>query len=352
MTNKEYASRRDALLQEQAPYIMMDKNELIAESENFYNIRGMSVMVTPNVQNRLDQLIGLSPRQREGVKQAYGNDVMMNLRNSFAMANCVAHPKKFALIANTAECIVDGIVPLEEEAIPMHVFFDIVEILADKYGYEVEQMQGSAHAAYGIIVRLMPVYPQHDAPFKDDEFVTNGLYLKWNLGEIELGSYYLRLICTNGQMQLSENSLERIHNIDDRKTAGIINSPNSLKLTARNWDSFKNALVTANNTPASLWEVHSGKNLLLRHGAPEDLAEQLVPYNKILEMYETKDLHVPAKQAKSNINMYDLFNRLTDFASHNKLWEQTDNRSSSLMQQSMRLLLLKRDIQTYYDIFS
>ena len=352
MTNKEYVSRRDALLQEQAPYIVMDKNELIAESENFYNIRGVSVMLTPNVQNRLDQLIGLSPRQCEGVKQAYGNDVVKNLRNSFAMANCVAHPKKFALIANAAEYIVDGIVPLDDEAIPMRTFFDIVEILADKYGYEVDQMQASACAAYGMIIRLMPICPQHDAPFSDDEFVTNGLYLKWNLGEIELGNYYLRLICTNGQMQLSENSLERIHKIDDKKITGIINSANSLKLTARNWNSFKNALVTANNTPASVSEVHSGKNLLLRHGAPEDLAEQLMPYIKLLEKYKTKNLHVPAKQAKSNMNMYDLFNRLTDFASHNKLWEQTDNRSSSLMQQSMRLLLRKRDIQTYYDIFS
>lgn len=135
MTNKEYVSRRDALLQEQAPYIVMDKNELIAESENFYNIRGVSVMLTPNVQNRLDQLIGLSPRQCEGVKQAYGNDVVKNLRNSFAMANCVAHPKKFALIANAAEYIVDGIVPLDDEAIPMRTFFDVVEILADKYSY-------------------------------------------------------------------------------------------------------------------------------------------------------------------------------------------------------------------------
>lgn len=352
MTNKEYVSRRDALLQEQAPYIVMSKNELIAEGENFYNIRGVPVMVTPNVQNRLDQLIGLSPRQREGVKQAYGNDVVMNLRNSFAMANCVARPKKFALIANAAESIVDGIVPLDEEAIPMRSFFDVVEILADKYGYEVDQLQGSARAAYGIIVRLMPIYPQHDAPFNNDEFVTNGLYLKWNLGEIELGNYYLRLVCTNGQMQLSENSLERVHRIDDKKITEIINSSNNLKLITRNWNSFKDALVTANNTPASLSEVHSGKNLLLRHGAPEDLAEQLMPYSRLIEMYGTKGLHVPPKQAKSDIDMYDLFNRLTDFASHNQLWEQTDNRSSSLMQQSMQLLLRKRDIQTYYDIFS
>lgn len=352
MTNNEYLAMRDLLLQEQNPFIVMDKNELIAEGENFYNIRGLSVMVSPNVQSQLDQLIGLSARQREGMKQAYGDDAVMNLRNSFAMANCVDRPKKFVLIANSDERMVDGIVPLEEEAIPMRSFFDVVETLADKHGYEVGQIQGSSHAMYGIIVHLMPASPQHDAPFGNDEFITNGLYLKWNLGEIELGNYYLRLICTNGQMQLSKNALDRLHRIDDRKMREIINSPNRSKLIAHNWNSFKNAAVIANNTPASLSEVHYGKNLLLRHGAPEDLAEQLMPYSRLLEMYETKNLHVPTKQAKSDINMYALFNRLTDFASHNRLWEQTDNRSSSLMQQSMQLLIRKRDIQTYYDIFS
>ena len=352
MTNKEYLSKRDLLLQEQAPYIVMDKNELIAEGENFYSIRGVPVMVTPIVQNRLDLLIGLSPRMREGMKQTYGNDVVMNLRNSFAMANCVNRPKKFALIANTDRNVVDGIVSLANDAIPMPYFFDVLEMLADKHGYEVEQIEGSGNAVYGVTARLMPVHPQHDAPFSNDEFVTNGLYMKWNLGEIEVGNYYLRLVCSNGQMQLSENSLERIHKINDNTIMEIVNSPNNPTLITRNWNSFRQALVTANNTPASLSEVHSGKNLLLRHGAPEDLAEQLMPYSRLWEMYETKGLHVSAKQAKSNINMYDLFNRLTDFASHNQLWEHTDNRSSSLMQQSMQLLLRKRDIQTYYDIFS
>lgn len=132
----------------------------------------------------------------------------------------------------------------------------------------------------------------------------------------------------------------------------ILHSPNNSKLVAKNWNSFKNAMITANNTTASLSEVHCGKSLLLRHGVPEDLAEQLMPYSRLMEMYEAEGLHVSTKQAKSDINMYDLFNRLTDFASHNQLWEQTDNRSSSLMQQSMQLLMRERDIQTYYDIFS
>ena len=155
VTNKEYELKRDALLQEQAPFVVLNKNELFAERENFYNVRGVSVMVTPHVQNRLDQLIGFSSRQREGLKQTYGDNTMVNLRNGFAMANCVANPKKFALIANPAERIIDGIVALDEEAIPMRSFFNIVEMLADKHSYEVEQIQSSFNATYGITVRLI-----------------------------------------------------------------------------------------------------------------------------------------------------------------------------------------------------
>ena len=45
MTNKEYVSRRDALLQEQAPYIVMSKNELIAEGENFTKLEAYALRV-------------------------------------------------------------------------------------------------------------------------------------------------------------------------------------------------------------------------------------------------------------------------------------------------------------------
>ena len=37
VTNKEYELKRNALLQEQAPFVVLNKNELFAERENFYN---------------------------------------------------------------------------------------------------------------------------------------------------------------------------------------------------------------------------------------------------------------------------------------------------------------------------
>lgn len=352
MTSKEYEIRRDELLRQQAPFVVMEKNGLVAEGENYYRIGDVPVEVTAEVQSELDLLIGLKSKQSNGFRDAYGDRAVAGLRNSFAMADSVSDSRKFVLIANPSERIVDGIVPIREEVIPMRSFFDVVEIFADKHGYEVDQLQSYGNAVYGIIVRLMPVRPQYDAPVLDDEFVTNGLYMKWNIGEIELGSYYLRLVCLNGQMQLSEKALEHVHRIDDRRVEELLCAPDKAGVIARNWDAFKHAVNIADETTASLAEVQYGKKLLLRHGAPENLAEQLMPYSRLLEMYGAQGLHVPARQAKSDINMYELFNRLTDFASHTTLWEQNDSRSSSLMQDSMEFLMRKRDIRNYYDIFS
>lgn len=352
MTNSEYVSIRDTLLREQKPFIVLNKNEIVSEGDNYYRIGDMQVAVTPSVQQQLDRQIGLSSRQREGIRQAYGENAVIGLRNGFAMANCVNSPKKFALIANPDELIVDGIVQLEAEAIPMRSFFNIVELFADEYSYEVEQVLSSYNGIYGITVKLMPVHPQYNTFGDDDEFITNGLYMKWNLGELELGNYYLRLVCTNGQMQITRNSLNRIHRIDNDDVMKIINPANTRNMAKRNLEAFKQAVLQARNIPASLAEVHHGKKLLLRHGTPENLAEQLMPYTELLNMYQEVGKHIPPTQAKSNIKMWNLFNRLTDFASHTNLWERTDNRSASLMQQSMELLMCKRDIQTYYDIFS
>lgn len=117
---------------------------------------------------------------------------------------------------------------------------------------------------------------------------------------------------------------------------------------------MKEIAQTASQTPASLNEVYCGRKLLTRHGAPEDLAEQLMPYSRLLNQYEEHGYgsHLKISKAKSDIMMWDLYNNLTEFASHNTLWDVNDNRRSSLMQQSVGLLQRKRDIQEYYDIFS
>ena len=424
MTTEDYVSTRETLLQKQKPFIVLEKEELVAEGGRYYRVGDTLFSVTPEAQRYLDRQIGLNSKQQEGFKEAYGEKALAHLRNSFSMADCVRNPSRFALIANPEECVVEDVVPLVEEVVPMRSFFDIVELFADKHAYEVAKIYSYENGIHGITVELRPVHPQYDTFGANDEFITNGLYMKWTLSGIELGNYYLRLVCTNGSMQISKNSLSKIHQVSTDGVSKIL-APQCLnEMMIRNLETFKTAAMIARDTPASLSEVYCGKRLLLRHGSPENLAETLMPYTELLEKCNELGGHIPATQAKSNIKMWDLFNRLTDFASHADLWDRnlsvkpnvepsllgldrggergaetnlsskpsampsllehgrggescakanlpvkpgagtklsvggkslakaTDIRAASLMQQSMSLLLRKRDIQTYYDIFS
>lgn len=399
MTTEDYVSTRETLLQKQKPFIVLEKEELVAEGGRYYRVGDTLFSVTPEAQRYLDRQIGLNSKQKEGFKEAYGEKALAHLRNSFSMADCVRNPSRFALIANPEECVVEDVVPLVEEVVPMRSFFDIVELFADKHAYEVAKIYSYENGIHGITVELRPVHPQYDTFGASDEFITNGLYMKWTLSGIELGNYYLRLVCTNGSMQISQNSLSKIHQVSTDGVSKIL-APQCLnEMMIRNLETFKTAAMIARDTPASLSEVYCGKRLLLRHGSPENLAETLMPYTELVEKYNELGGHIPNTQAKSNIKMWDLFNRLTDFASHADLWDRnlsvkpnaepsllehgrggescakanlpvkpgagtklslggkslakaTDIRAASLMQQSMSLLLRKRDIQTYYDIFS
>ena len=353
MTNSDFLKSKATYLNEQEPFIILTKEELVAERDNFYRIGEASIAVSPAVQNQLDKIIGLPPKQRKGLEEAFGTDAVIGLRNSLAMANCVENPTNFALVANSQQFIVDGIVPIKGQVIPMESYFSLLEMFVDKHGYAIETLESSHNGIYGITARLKPIHAQYDVFFGDDEFLTNGFYIKWNLGEIEVGNYYIRMICSNGAFETVAHSLARIQDLEDHRIREFINSPNKSGLISHNLNRMKEIAQVASQTPASLNEVYCGKKLLTRHGAPEDIAEQLMPYSRLLNQYEEHGYgtQLPIARTKSDIMMWDLYNNLTEFASHTTLWNANDNRRSSLMQQSVGLLQKKRDILPYYDIF-
>ena len=86
----------------------------------------------------------------------------------------------------------------------------------------------------------------------------------------------------------------------------------------------------------------------------EQDAAQLIPYQENIDRYERAGLPVGAYEQSltvSNMNVWQLFNILTAFATHNQLWPAHDTRRSELMAQSVELLNQKRDIRTYQNIY-
>ena len=101
------------------------------------------------------------------------------------------------------------------------------------------------------------------------------------------------------------------------------------------------------NTYSALLDRHNDRNL--------DLFLELFDKDEyIFIMYENAGFLMDAEhmtQAKSDKTLWELFNMLTYFATHNKVWAPQDIRRSLLMESSMNLLMRKPDIKEYYSIF-
>ena len=93
--------------------------------------------------------------------------------------------------------------------------------------------------------------------------------------------------------------------------------------------------------------------LLTSLGVEEVEAEEIVPYAQLIDRYTAAGYdmkHTPLAQCRSHINMWELLNRITYFASHNPIWSTEDNRRSALMTESSKLLIRPRDIKRYIDV--
>ncbi len=116
---------------------------------------------------------------------------------------------------------------------------------------------------------------------------------------------------------------------------------------------LKNARL-AMETAASLRELGLGARILQKVGVLPKEVENLLAYEENVSRY--KNAGYPTNVASlamavSDINMWELFNILTAFATHNRLWSPHDIRRTVVMNQSMELLNRRRDIREPYNIY-
>ncbi len=204
------------------------------------------------------------------------------------------------------------------------------------------------------MVSLLPNNAVYDEFAPGDEFMTNGIWFRWNLGEVEAGNYYLRMVCSNGQMEAVERKMARTNQLDESSILRLLALPQSGTFIGANLQRTRRNALLAMQTDASVGEVRQANRLLARYGADDAATEEIAPYGRLSDMYAKAGYdmkHFPLTEARSDINMWDLFNRITSFATHNREWGEEDNRRSGLMLESVRLLNRPRDIKQYVSIF-
>lgn len=358
MDSINYEKQKKEILASIFPYRILEKTEIVSNGNNLLEINGNEVEITPSVQTSIDKFIGVTRRLAEAMENTYGQKSLTDLRNWFALAGEVDDARKIAIIADPKELKVIGISAIKKDVISPEAFFDFIELFMDRNGYYPSSIETGTNGAFGINITVKPHHEQMRSFGTGEDFLTNGLYFKWNLGEMEAGNYIERLVCTNGQTASFPYKMGIINDVAASSVNKMLELPENHKVMNFNYEVLQENALLAQRTVASLSEVKVANKMLLSLGVEKSIADEIAPITYLIDLYESAGYKVKHKnrdlgaEFKSNILFWDLFNRLTHFASHTTQWEENDIRRHALMSKSFQFLKAPRDIQEYVNIFS
>ena len=352
MKHTDYQIAKNQFLLQPVSYREVDKNDIVALDENHYRIGNATVKLTPDMVGNIDRYFGILPKQSKMAQDSFGGNGVANPRNFFAQAG-KKDKERIILVGDTNSRQITRVLQTSHHIIPPESFFDFAEMFMDDNRFEPESVEYNNGSQVSILMKSL--HPEYMEIAPNDEIVDNGIWLRWNPTEIAFGNYYVRLVCTNGSTQMTQSRLMRTNTLEDQTTLKrMLSIGSGHPQLKQNRDKMLASAKAALNTKASLRELGLGSKLLLRSGMEEQDAAQLIPYQENIDRYEQAGLPVGAYEQSltvSNMSVWQLFNILTAFATHNQLWPAHDTRRSELMAQSVELLNQKRDIRTYQNIY-
>ena len=336
----EYVGRLDDGTGVTAPYEGFGKN--------VYKVCGTEVLVNDYVSKELDALIGLPPKQQKVVKAASGEVGLRDFRNYLATAASFSKPATVALIANPSSRTVSGIVPIRQDVIPADAFFDFLELFLAENRLVPVRHETAYDAAAGLTVYLDSLDPLVRQIAPGEDFRVNSYYLRWNLGSIELGRYYERLVCSNGQTETIRLGEARIHTLETAEVRKIMNLPRRAELLEESFGRFRVKALEAMAVRASMAELKEVSGKLDKYLVDTEASARIAPFAQQLQAYadigeDCGDL----REMKAGMSVWDLYNGVTDFASNNAVWDTDDNRRGMLQREALTFLMKQRDIRNY-----
>ena len=320
--------------------------------KNVYKVYGTEVLVNDFVSRELDALIGFAPRQRKVVKAASGEAGLRDFRNYLATASSFTKPVAVALIANPSSRTVCGIVPIKQDVIPTDAFFDFLELFLEKNRLVPVRHEAAYDAAAGLTVYMDSMDPIVKQIAPREDFRVNSYFLRWNIGRIELGRYYERLICSNGQKETIRHSEAQIHTLLTADVQKILEIPKKAELLEESFGRFSFKALEAMETRASMAELKTVSKKLDTYLVDTESSARIAPYTEQLQVYADNGYDcADLRDMKAEMSVWDLYNGVTDYASNNPLWDADDNRRGALQEEALSFLMKQRDIKNYKDVF-
>ncbi|MDO5017070.1 MAG: hypothetical protein Q4E10_01755 [Porphyromonas sp.] len=353
MDNSEFQHHKQQFMQGLWPQKSIELSEVLHVGDNVFSIGGLDIEAFDRFTKSYDQIIGINSQQRDMVKEASGENGLTNYRNYINVASNIQKSRSVLVIASPDSCQLAEIIPIVEEYISPSLFFDFAEMMAEESGYTITDIMYDNHHHLCITVTFTnPSGDTHNFGL-EEEFKMDGFFLQWSPSQIELGHYYERLVCANGSTVRDKRKEYTTYKLSSTEIRQMMERVKNRQFLTYGIEHFGRLLTRASESRMSVAEMFKAKKLLIANGVQEEYAENLIPYMEVRGSYESAGYYNPTKERmmKGEGTIWDTYNLLTKFATHDRTWQQQDHRRINVMNGAFKLLQKEPDIVNYIDVF-
>lgn len=353
MNNSTFQQEKQRFMMGLWPHKTIELSELQHVCENVYSLNGVELPADSAFTSSYDQTIGINSSQRSMVKEASGETGLTNYRNYINVAANLQKPKSVVIIASPESRQLTEIIPIVNEYISPTIFFDFAEMMAEETKYHISNVKFNNTVNPQITV----IYTKPNARIHKfgpgEDFMMDGFYLSWNPSKVELGHYYERLVCSNGQTVKEARKDATVYNLSPNEIHRMIGKAKNESFLISGIEQFGKLLTRASASRISLAEMKMAQKFLLDKNVTSEQAEQLVPYAEVCSSYQSAGLYDSKKEhiMKGEGTIWNTYNILTEFATHTPIWTPNDHRRVAIMNDAVRLLQREPDIVNYLDIY-
>jgi hypothetical protein len=354
MNVKDFSQLKKMYEDTPIPHKVIKLSEMSYIGDNVFSINGQEVIASENIERKLDRLVGISSNQREWVQNASDKNGLKNFRNYMQIAYDMHANQEIVLVADPNERKIVDVIPLKEEYLAPSVFFKIVEIFMNNSGYYLSDFFFNNNLVGDDLTLYLQSPNEETIQIADDEtFLPNGIFMRWNFSKIEVGNFFTRLACINGAIEQSTNTKAKIHSFNDRMIQQFLGTTQDV--IKQGFIRYSERVLFAMKSQTSLAELQFANHALQNTGLQDHLAEEIIPYNETVEKARfqglpEKTINIHKYLIATNFNMWNIYNRLTTFATHNEIWDTTDTKRQKVLSAASTLLNKKPDIKQFMQI--
>lgn len=181
-----------------------------------------------------------------------------------------------------------NVIPVKDSVITSDDFFDFAEMFMDQNNMFPTEYEHGGRLSSGVTLHMGSNVPDVRTVTEGEDFLMNSYFLRWNLGQVELGRYYERLVCSNGQAESVPQVESKMISLDERSIKSMLALPGDEAALNNSFGRLREHALTAINTRASLSELGFVHKLLSRYMVGTDKLKELAPYNEELSYYQQR----------------------------------------------------------------